>query len=357
MKNVSNFFFLFMSCFIIILAILLLLTNILFKKKIVKSEFLLFQRYIILIAFNIYYFVSKWESIYNIFSKNRNFKNLLFIFLLIYYVNIISVNFELYKEISCPFYNFISIFNNKWKNMFWEIFTLFFIIFGFILGKYIKDEGSTKDNFEINLQLILRINQIPLISILTLLNIISFIITIMNMTVLNNFQNKSKRQYTMKIILNFIFSIIQLGYTSIIFVGRFLPFKDIFNIICNYYLLGFFIIDMLINMTFIRNSDFYYYILGKSVMSYFYCLFGYCDFYNSFSKTNNYEIINDINNSLLIDNNNNNNNIEDIHKNNIFNFFFNNLKLTNISQFNLEVSEYFLNISIACLSSIFEKNK
>ncbi len=352
MKNVSNFFFLFMSCFIIILAIILLLTNILFKKKIVKSEFLLFQRYIIIIAFNIYYFVSKWESIYNIFSKSRSFKNLLFIFLLIYYVNIISVNFELYKEISCPFYNFISIFNNKWKNMFWEIFTLFFIIFGFILGKYIKDEGSTKDNFEINLQLILRINQIPLISILTLLNIISFIITIMNMTVLNNFQNKSKRQYTMKIILNFIFSIIQLGYTSIIFVGRFLPFKDIFNIICNYYLLGFFIIDMLINMTFIRNSDFYYYILGKSVISYFYCLFGCSDIYKPVIKINDSDINNEESNNGLLSSNE-----EVIKKDFILYYFYNDLKFRCISQFNLEVYEYFLNISIACLSSIFEKMK
>ena len=236
--NIQKILYLILSFLSIILAFLLFLTNILFKKKIVKSEFLLFKRYIILIAFNIYYFVSKYQSIFNI-SSNEKFKDILFIFITIYYSNIISVNFELYKEISCPFYNFISIFNNKWKNIFWEILTLFFIIFGFILGKYIKDEGSAKDNFEINLQLILRINQIPLISILTLLNIISFIITIMNMTVLNNFQNKSKRQYTMKIILNFIFSIIQLGYTSIIFVGRFLPFKDIFNIICNYYLLGF----------------------------------------------------------------------------------------------------------------------
>ena len=127
--NIQKILYLILSFLSIILAFLLFLTNILFKKKIVKSEFLLFQRYIILIAFNIYYFVSKWESIYNIFSKNRNFKNLLFIFLLIYYVNIISVNFELYKEISCPFYNFISIFNNKWKNIFWEIFTLFFFFF------------------------------------------------------------------------------------------------------------------------------------------------------------------------------------------------------------------------------------
>ena len=349
--NIQKILYLSLSFLSIILAFLLLLTNFLFKKKIVKSEFLLFQRYIILIAFNIYYFVSKYQSINNI-SSNEKFKDILFIFITIYYVNIISVNFELYKEISCPFYNFISIFNNKWKNMFWEIFTLFFIIFGFILGKYIKDEGSTKDNYEINLQLILRINQIPLISILTLLNIISFIITIMNMTVLNNFQNKSKRQYTMKIILNFIFSIIQLGYTSIIFVGRFLPFKDIFNIICNYYLLGFFIIDMLINMTFIRNSDFYYYILGKSVMSYFYCLFGCSDIYKPVIKINDSDINNEESNNGLLSSNE-----EVIKKDFILYYFYNDLKFRCISQFNLEVYEYFLNISIACLSSIFEKMK
>ena len=349
--NIQKILYLSLSFLSIILAFLLLLTNILFKKKIVKSEFLLFQRYIILIAFNIYYFVSKYQSINNI-SSNEKFKDILFIFITIYYSNIISVNFELYKEISCPFYNFISIFNNKWKNIFWEIFTLFFIIFGFILGKYIKDEGSAKDNFEINLQLILRINQIPLISILTLLNIISFIITIMNMTVLNNFQNKSKRQYTMKIILNFIFSIIQLGYTSIIFVGKFLPIKDIFNIICCYYFLGFFIIDLLINMIIIRNSEFYYYILGRTKMSYFYCLFGCSDIYKPVIQIKDNDIDNEGNNNSLLSSNE-----EIIKKDNILYYFYNDLKFRCISQFNLEVSEYFLNISIACLSSIFDKMK
>ena len=90
--NIQKILYLSLSFLSIILAFLLLLTNILFKKKIVKSEFLLFQRYIILIAFNIYYFVSKYQSINNI-SSNEKFKDILFIFITIYYVNIISVNF------------------------------------------------------------------------------------------------------------------------------------------------------------------------------------------------------------------------------------------------------------------------
>ena len=349
--NIQKIIYLNLSFLSIILAFILLLTNILYKKNIVKREFLLSERYIIIIAFNIYYIISKWESIYNN-STNEKFKDILFIFIAIYYANIISVNFELYKEISYPFYNFISIFNNKWKNMFWEIFTLFFIIFGFILGKYIKDEGSTKDNIEINLQLILRINQIPLISILTLLNMINFIITIMNMIVLCNFQNKSKGQYIMRNILNFFFCIIQLGYTSIIFVGRFLSYKDKFNIICNYYFLGIFIIDMLINMIFIRNSDLYYYILGKSRMSFFYCLFGCSDIYKPIIKINDNDINNEESKDGLLSSNE-----EVIKKDYILYYYYNDLKFRCISQFNLEVSEYFLNISLTCLSSIFEKMK
>ena len=105
--NIQKSVYLSLSFLSLILAFILLLTNILYKKKILKSEFLLSERYIIIIIFNIYYIVSKWKSL-NSNSSNEKFKDILFIFITTYYANFIAVNFELYYEISNPFYNFVN---------------------------------------------------------------------------------------------------------------------------------------------------------------------------------------------------------------------------------------------------------
>jgi hypothetical protein len=105
-------------------------------------------------------------------------------------------------------------------------------------------------------------------------------------------------------------------------------------------------------MIIIRNSEFYYYILGRTKMSYFYCLFGCSDIYKPVIQIKDNDIDNEGNNNSLLSSNE-----EIIKKDNILYYFYNDLKFRCISQFNLEVSEYFLNISIACLSSIFEKMK
>ena len=350
-KNIefSNIVYLVLSFITIVFAIILLLTNILYKKKLLKSEILLCERYFVLIIFNLYYIISKLDSLSHNSVSNNNFIIVLFIFLIIYYVNILAVNRQIFKEINYPFYNFISIFNNKWKNIFWEGLTLFFIIIGILLQKYFDKENSARDS-EIQFQLILRPNQISTISILSFINIIYFISCIINCSILSNFQNKSKKQMFLINFFNFIFSVIQMGYTSIIFISFFIPVKSTFNSICTYYLLSLIILDMIINMILIRNSDFYFYTLGNKCLASFYFLYGCNDFYKPVIQISDEEN-NTINHVLLSSNE------EIIKKDNILYYFHNNLYFTNISQFNLEISEYCLNLSISCICSIFEKIK
>ena len=101
-------------------------------------------------------------------------------------------------------------------------------------------------------------------------------------------------------------------------------------------------------MIYIKNSDFYYFTLGRKDLSSFYGIFGFNNFYKPVLKIND-ENEKTINTKLLSSNN------EIIQKDETLYYFHKVLKFTSISQFNLEISEYYLNLSIVCISSIFDK--
>ncbi len=337
-----------LSVISIILAIILFLTNFHYKKKLLKSEFLLSERYILIVLFHIFYIFVKWNSLSNTFSNSHdNFNEFFVLSLIVYYINILSVNRQLFKEISYPFYNLISIFNEKWKNVFWEFLTICSIILEIICNKYIKEE-STASDIELKLQIILRINKISILIILLLYAILNFIVCLMNIFIFYNFQNPSKGKIYFKNIINIIFSLILLGYIIINFITKLDYFADINSEIYSFYLLSIFTLDMIINMIYVRNSDFYIYTLGRKNLSNFYRIFGFNDFYKPTLtiKDGNEKTIN----TKLLSSND-----EIIKKDDILYYFHKVLKFTCLSQFTLEVSEYCLNLSIVCISSIFDK--
>ena len=341
--------YLLLSIISIILAIILFLTNFNYKKKLLKSEFLLSERYILIVIFNLFYIFIKWKSLNNNNSSNLNdyFSLFFFLSLIVYYINILSVNHELFKEISYPFYNFISIFNEKWKNLNWELLTICSIIIGILFNKYIKEELNASDS-ELKFQIVLRVNKISILLILLFYSILNIIVCLMNIFTLYNFQNPSKKKILFKIIINQIFSIILLGYIIINFISKLDYFTNKYNNLYSFYLLIIFTLDMVINMIYIKNSDFYYFTLGRKDLSSFYGIFGFNNFYKPVLKIND-ENEKTINTKLLSSNN------EIIQKDETLYYFHKVLKFTSISQFNLEISEYYLNLSIVCISSIFDK--
>ena len=341
--------YLLLSIISIILAIILFLTNFNYKKKLLKSEFLLSERYILIVIFNLFYIFIKWKSLNNNNTSNLNdyFSLFFFLSLIVYYINILSVNHELFKEISYPFYNFISIFNEKWKNLNWELLTICSIIIGILFNKYIKEELNASDS-ELKFQIVLRVNKISILLILLFYSILNIIVCLMNIFTLYNFQNPSKKKILFKIIINQIFSIILLGYIIINFISKLDYFTNKYNNLYSFYLLIIFTLDMVINMIYIKNSDFYYFTLGRKDLSSFYGIFGFNNFYKPVLKIND-ENEKTINTKLLSSNN------EIIQKDETLYYFHKVLKFTSISQFNLEISEYYLNLSIVCISSIFDK--
>ncbi len=340
--------YLILSLISIVLAIILFLTNFSYKKKLLKSEFLLSERYILIVLFNIFYIFVKWNSLSNnVSNSNDTFYNFFLLTLIIYYINILSVNHQLFKEISYPFYNFISIFNEKWKNVFWELLSISSIILGILCNKYIKEESTARDK-ELKFQIILRVNKVSILIILLIYSILNFIVCINNILILQNFQNPSKGKIFFKNIINIIISVILFGYTLINFLAKLDYFIDKYNDIYSFYLLSIFTLDMLINMIFIRNSDFYYYTLGRKDLSNFYRIFGFNDFYKPILTINDGNEKN-INTKLLSSND------EMIKKDDTLYYFHKVLKFTCLTQFNLEISEYCLNLSIVCISSIFDK--
>ena len=193
--------YLLLSIISIILAIILFLTNFNYKKKLLKSEFLLSERYILIVIFNLFYIFIKWKSLNNNNTSNLNdyFSLFFFLSLIVYYINILSVNHELFKEISYPFYNFISIFNEKWKNLNWELLTICSIIIGILFNKYIKEELNASDS-ELKFQIVLRVNKISILLILLFYSILNIIVCLMNIFTLYNFQNPSKKKYYLKLL-------------------------------------------------------------------------------------------------------------------------------------------------------------
>ena len=167
--EVPNLALFFLSIISIFLSIILFLTIFFYKKKRLKSDFLLLERFLFIFVFNICFIILKFNYLVgNQFQKTENLQQILFIFLSVYYINILSVNIELYKEINYPFYNFINIFNKKWKNLFWEGFTIFFTLGRLFLNKFIKEEVNTIEK-DINFKVILCIISITSLIYLLLL--------------------------------------------------------------------------------------------------------------------------------------------------------------------------------------------
>ena len=356
--EVPNLALFFLSIISIILSIILFLTIFFYKKKRLKSDFLLLERFLFIFVFNICFIILKFNYLVgNHFQKTENLQQILFIFLSVFYINILSVNIELYKEINYPFYNFINVFNKKWKNLFWEGFTIFFTLGRLFLNKFIKEEVNTIEK-DINFKVILCIISITSLIYLVFFSLINFYVCIKNIKTLSNFQNESKGETKFKTIMNLLFSLIQIGYIIIHLIEKLNFFKYPLNEIYTFYFLIMIFLETTLNMIFTRNSDFYYYTLGRKDLSNFYNIFGCNDFYKPIMSINNEQKYNNlINNNINLNCMLLSNNDQPIKKDNILYYFHKVLKLRNISQFNLEVSEYCLNLSIACLTSIFEKMK
>lgn len=315
------------SSFIILITFILLITYLCYRRNLIKEDILLIEKYFVIILFMLYLIVL---CILDLIKQDNNLSQLikygmygLFGFLPFYLINIVCLNVEIYSSITNSFYIFNSIFSNTKKNILWEVTTIIFI------GLFVSMHYTNADGF-------VRYIESGLVAILT---IISIIFQSISLYIIYLIPNTSKYNMKIKLTSYFINSFLFLCYASVDCIFdkltnnvQYLFFIQIFII------LFIVLVDVICQMIIIRTSDFYFYNLGKKKsIAKFYNL---C-FTNKYYKKSAFE----------------KEKKNETKKDEILHNFIENLKFCNLSQINIELCEYSLNVALGCIGLIFDGMK
>lgn len=314
----------------IIPIIILLVTQLKYKKKKIKEDILLIERYFLYIIFIVITLIFQILKLMKINDTDKLEYYTLLFFINIYIVNILSVVIEFCKEVKNPFYILLSIFSNKKKNVTIEIFTILTSPALFLLGYFLKNSplkiSDNESYYSIN-------------GLIALTMIIIIIILIITTCKFSGIQNKSKATLRTKFFSLYIVSIFLLIYSGANFLLHFqneLLKHYIQHLITYSTPLVIIFIDCISTMLYIKSSDYYFYYLGKRK--------NISKFYKMCCKTKYYKppIYEHVTNN-------------DVKKEIIMDTFQDTLEFNNISQLNIELCEYSLNVALSSISIIFDK--
>ena len=314
--------------------LILLVTQCKFKQKKIKEDILLIERYalyIIFIIINLTTTVLLYNDKYNSLYKDIMHFSFLF-YINIYIMNIIAVNIEFYNSIKNPFYKMLSIFSNKKKNIIWEILIFVTSPAFFLISHFMKkfdifdDKRCFIDNKIVN-------------GTIGLSMVFIVIFQSLSLYIYQQLQNKSKRTLLSKFISLFINSFLLIIYSTINYIEIFnegLINDDILRLISVSLIIVIIFVDAISSMCYIKKSDYYYYYLGKkkSISKY----------YKMCTKNKYYK-------QPIYDNATN----TSIKKEIIMNTFLDKLSFNNLSQLDIELSEYSLNVALASIAVVFDK--
>ena len=314
--------------------LILLVTQCKFKQKKIKEDILLIERYalyIIFIIINLTTTVLLYNDKYNSLYKDIMHFSFLF-YINIYIMNIIAVNIEFYNSIKNPFYKMLSIFSNKKKNIIWEILIFVTSPAFFLISHFMKkfdifdDKRCFIDNKIVN-------------GTIGLSMVFIVIFQSLSLYIYQQLQNKSKRTLLSKFISLFINSFLLIIYSTINYIELFnegLINDDILRLISVSLIIVIIFVDAISSMCYIKKSDYYYYYLGKkkSISKY----------YKMCTKNKYYK-------QPIYDNATN----TSIKKEIIMNTFLDKLSFNNLSQLDIELSEYSLNVALASIAVVFDK--
>lgn len=309
---------------IIIVTFILLITYLCYRRNLIKEDILLIEKYFVVILFMLYLFALCLLELLELIKDEENkqyIKYGLFGFLGFYLINIVSVNVEFYCSITNSFYIFNSIFSNKKKNILWEAITIVFI--GLFVSINVVFEKEDIIKYIKN-------------GLIALLSIIAIIFQSISLYLVYQIQNTSKINMKIKLISYYISSFLLLCYACINCISdKFLSNNEQFFIPI-FIILFIVLVDVIFQMIIIRTSDFYFYNLGskKSIAKFYNWCFTNRHYKKSiFGKEKKNEIT----------------------KDDILHNFIENLKYCNLSQINIELCEYSLNVALGSIGLIFDK--
>ena len=319
-----------------------------------KKNFYLFIFAIFSIIFKIY---ENEKFVKNYYLYLSNYFYCFFTFYNFFIIN------EEYLLIVNPFYNFVNIFDKKFKSHKKEFIIGIFIVIFMIINEFI----NIKINLNFNCFLKENLFTLFLSFIINLINIIYIIKTIL---FLKKIQNTSKQKIQIILILDFLLILFNLFYNSLIITLIITSLMKINFLTKKTFLIEIlfpfsFYFDTFIQILCTKNTDFFYYFFAEEDFS---CLFKiFCLFNNyykrplfnisSFFSSNRSSISSEneedlkkksIKNNLII-------NDKKIEKDSILINFILKKKFNSIFILNLEICEYFLNLSLCSIYKIFKK--
>lgn len=326
-----------LSVFSLIPLIILIITYINDKTKPIKEDILLIEKYIVILLFYLSFILVKALKFNGLISI-LSFYNVIFLFFIsIYFAYTFSVSFENFFQLNNPFYLFTSVIDGKAQIALWETFILLQSPFCFLLSylevdRFILD-GKSAPDFKSNTYLFP--TDLSSIIYLGLLCIITTIVNLLSIVKASKNPCHEKSPQVKKAVLNFLLSLLMLGYLG---CSTFLIFESSSQI-KEYMTISFFGIlffEEITDMAKIRLSDFYCYNIGEKNIG---ALYKFCGFRKSYVQPM-------FRNEMKLDS---------MKKEAVMSFFQNNLRMSCISQNSLESCEFFLNVSLASIYLIFEQ--
>ena len=332
-----NTFIVFVLCLvIIILNCVLLITYVMYKKRKIKSDVISIEQFGINLLFCVcicYYVIKNFQEI--ILTNENKW---------IYYlcVGVITFNevfnvfrkIELVYEMKKPFYIFTSIFNEKAKNIIWEILSISAVIFVILIDIYtINNINDNKLGFYIKNGYVIMIY-----SLLLIINIGLIISLIMSYF---GIRSENKKEFLIKIITHIVICSTFLGFVVFLVITKYCfdsGYYEDLAMISSYIIMGYLLLNSVCEMIIIKLSEFYFFILSLSRISIFYKLFGIHKEYVHSLYQEDAEYVN-----------------IKTQKNLIVNNFQKKCKFMNVFSGLLERSEYCLNSALAGIYLILER--
>ena len=332
-----NTFIVFVLCLlIIILNCVLLITYVMYKKRKIKSDIVSIEQFGINLLFCVsicYYVIKNFQEI--ILTNENKW---------IYYlcVGVITFNevfnifrkIELVYEMKKPFYIFTSIFNEKAKNIIWEILSISTVIVVILIDIYtFNNINDNKLGFYIKNGCV-----IVIYSILLIINVGLIISLLMSYF---GIRSENKKEFLIKIITHIVICFTFLGFVLFLVITKYCVdsiYHTHLTMISSYILMGYLLLNSVCEMIIIKLSEFYFFILSFSRIRIFYKFFGIHKEYIHSLYQEDMEYVN-----------------IKTQKNLIVNNFQKKCKFMNVFSGLLERSEYCLNCALAGIYLILER--
>lgn len=332
-----NTFIVFVLCLvIIILNCVLLITYVIYKKRKIKSDIVSMEQFGINLLFCVcicYYVIKNFQEI--ILTNENKW---------IYYLCIGVITFnevfnvfrkiELVYEMKKPFYIFTSIFNEKAKNIIWEILSIGTVIFVILIDIYTFN--NINDN---TLGFYIKNGYVIMIYLLLLIINIGLIISLLMSYF--GIRSENKKDFLIKIITHIVICFTFLGFVLFLVITKYCfdsGYHEDLAMISSYIIMGYLLLNSVCEMIIIKLSEFYFFILSFSRISIFYKLFGIHKEYVHSLYQEDVEYVN-----------------IKTQKNLIVNNFQKKCKFMNVFSGLLERSEYCLNCALAGIYLILER--